>query len=164
MTWHEYRPVKTLMESKALLLRDATPLNTKGPRKGKHALHLADASMQVLQTHPSVWMLYRRAIGAGLPSEFQRFRRPPASPTAADRAWQVIERLARTLVGVSDTPITLRTAVMKVVEADPSLYDRYAAASRHASSGGAADARRFASDRTAVAARPGPCARPRRRP
>lgn len=130
MTPQEYWPVKTLMESKALALRDATPILQKGPRRGKHTLHLADASTQVLQSEPAIWAVYQRAISAGLPSEYQRPRRPPASPTAADRAWFEIERLARAFVASSPTPITLRSAVVKVVQADPSLYERYAAASR----------------------------------
>jgi hypothetical protein len=130
MTLHEWRAPKALMESQALALQAATPILVKGPRKGKHALHLADASTQVLQSSPSIWSLYQRAIAAGLPSEFQRAKRASASPTPKDHAWRRIERLARAMVASSTNPITLRTAVMKVVEAKPSLFHRYAAASR----------------------------------
>lgn len=130
MTLHEWRAPKALLESEALRRRDATPILTRGQRKGKRALHLADASTQVLQSEPALWSLYQRAIAAGLPSEFQRPRRRPSSPTAADRVWFEVERLARTLVASSPTPITLRTAVVKVVHADPSWLDRYQAALR----------------------------------
>ena len=126
MTLREYLPVKQLHESRALALRDATPID----KKGKHILHLADASALVLRSSPSLWLLYREAIRSGLPSEFQRPKRQPTRPTLAHRAWFEIEHLARTLVAASTDPVTLRTAVMKVVEADPSLYERYAAAIR----------------------------------
>ena len=128
MTLNEYLPAKQLLESEALLRQKATPLLTRGPRKGKPALHLADASTQVLQEHPALWVIYQRAIAAGLPSEFQRPKRRPATPTAVDRVWWEIERLARTVVASSVEPITLRSAVIKVVTADPTLRDRYAAA------------------------------------
>lgn len=126
MTMNDYAPVKQLIESKALALRDATPINTKG----KHVLHLADASTQVLQSSPSLWLLYQQAIGAGLPSEFQRPKRRSARPSQAERSWWVIEDLSRTLVSASESPISLRTAVMRIVGADPALYERYAKASR----------------------------------
>lgn len=132
MRLHEWLVPKQLMESEALALQHATPILQTGPRKGKRALHLADASTQVLQSSPSLWPLYQRAIAAGHPSEFMRPKRRPASPTAADRVWFEIERLARTLVASSPTPITLRSAVVKVVSADPTLADRYHAAVRRA--------------------------------
>ena len=130
MTLHEYVPVKRMMECEALLRQHATPLLTRGLRKGRPTLHLADASTQVLQSSPSLWAVYQRAIAAGLPSEFQRHKRKSMSPTPVERAWWEIERLARAVVASSIEPITLRTAVMKVVAADPTLGDRYAEAVR----------------------------------
>ena len=128
MTMNDYAPVKQLIESKALALRDATPVN----KKGRHSLHLADACTQVLQSSPSLWLLYQQAVGGAekLPSEFQRGRRRSARPSQAERSWWVIEDLSRTLVSASESPISLRTAVMRIVGADPSLYERYAEASR----------------------------------
>jgi hypothetical protein len=135
LTLREYLPVKQLHESKALALRDATPIN----EQGKHVLHLADASAQVLRLSPSLWLLYQEAIAAGHPSEFQRPKRQPTRPTPADRVWFAIERLARTLVAASAEPMTLRTAVVRVVELRPELLERYRNAirrTRRASAGG----------------------------
>jgi hypothetical protein len=125
---NEYQPAKTLMECEALLRQKATPLLTRGLRKGKPTLHLAEASSEALASSPALWSAYRQAIAAGLPSEFQRAKRRPASPTAVDRVWWEIERLARGVVTSSVEPITLRSGVIHVVTADPTLRDRYAAA------------------------------------
>ena len=119
---------KRMMECEALLRQQATPLLTRGLRKGRPSLHLADASTQVLQSSPSLWAVYQRAIAAGLPPEFQHHKRKSLSPTPVERVWWEIERLARAVVASSVEPLTLRTAVMKVVTADPSLRDRYAEA------------------------------------
>jgi hypothetical protein len=147
MTPEEWQPVKTWMESNALLLRDAAPLLTRGKRKGKHALHLADASTRVLESSSAIWLVYREAVGRyAMPSEFQRPKSPPARPSPVDRMWFEIERLARTLVAASPYPMTLRTAVARVVEVQPELLERYRDAIRRS---------RRAS---------GPCDRPRRRP
>ena len=130
MTLREYLPVKHLLESQALALRDATPILQTGKRKGKHALHLADASTRVLQSEPAIWSLYQRAIAAGHPSEFQRAKRPLSCPSSGDRVWFEIERIARRLVALSSEPITLRAAVARVVELQPKLLDRYRRAVR----------------------------------
>jgi hypothetical protein len=126
VTLREYLPVKQLHESKALALRDATPLD----KKGKHILHLADASTQVLQSSPSLWLLYRQAIAAGHVSEFQRPKRPPSRPSPADRVYVEIEGIARRLVALSSEPMTLRSAVARVVELQPELLERYRRAIR----------------------------------
>lgn len=109
-----YALTKPLLEHKALSLRARNPW-----------LHLADACTLALQRQPACWRVYRAAMRAGLPSEFQRGRRPRAIPTPKDRAWQRIEMLARTLVAASTEPLTLRNAVMDVVRANPDLYRRY---------------------------------------
>ena len=132
LTLNEYLPVKQLMESEALLRHHATPLLTRGQRKGKPTLHLADASSQALASSPALWCAYRAAIAAGLPSEFMRPKSKPAMASEADRIWFAIERLARGMVASSVEPITLRSAVARVVTADPTLRDRYLAALRKA--------------------------------
>lgn len=114
-----YAVTKRLMEDDALNLQQRNPY-----------LHLADCCTKALQRHPAWWPVYRAAMRADLPSEFQHAKRKPSRPTATDRAWFVIERLARTLVAASSDPLTLRSAVVRVVEADPDLYDRYAQAIR----------------------------------
>jgi hypothetical protein len=93
-------------------------------------VHLATACQLALEQHPIVWRVYRAGIRAGLPSEFLRPRRRRAIPTPKDRAWDLIETLARTLVAASETPLTLREAVGRVVEANPDLYRQYATARR----------------------------------
>jgi hypothetical protein len=110
-----YPAVKSAIEEEALELARQQP-----------TLHLADACLCVLTANPEYWQVYRAAIGAGLPSEFQRALRSRAVPTPKDRAWNQIETLARTLVAASAEPMTLRSAVERVVEANPELYRRYA--------------------------------------
>ncbi len=114
-----YALTRPLVEHSALALRQLHP-----------ELHLAECCQRVLQQHPVLWRTYRAAIRAGLPSEFLRARRRRAIPTPKDRAWDQIEMLARTLVAASAEPLTLRSAVGRVVEANPDLYRRYAAARR----------------------------------
>jgi hypothetical protein len=114
-----YALTRRLIEHGALALREQHP-----------ELHLADCCHRVLVQRPVFWRTYRAAIQAGLPSEFLRARRRRAVPTPKDRAWDQIEMLARTLVAASAEPLTLRNAVGRVVEANPDLYRRYAAARR----------------------------------
>jgi hypothetical protein len=132
MTLESWTPIKHLIEARALVYQETTPIRTSGPRKGKRA-HLGDEVMpQVLAQSPALWVLYQQAIAAGLPSEFQKPRRPPATPTPKDQAWARIEALARAMVATSPTPLTLRQATARVVAADPSLYSEYERAHRRA--------------------------------
>lgn len=124
-TLHPVSVVHTYEIAKPLIERAALALQTRNPW-----LHLADACTLALQRHQHLWVVYRAAMLAGLPSEFQRPKRRRAVPTPKDEAWQVIESLGRTVVAASPSPITLRTAVGRVVEADPTLYERYAEAGR----------------------------------
>lgn len=114
-----YRVVKHLLEMTALDYHQRNPW-----------LHLADACTLALRAKPHLWTVYREAMRAGLPSEFQKAKRRPAVWTARDRHWQAIEDLARTLVAASREPLTLRNAVVAVVQANPALYRRYAHAPR----------------------------------
>lgn len=112
-----YAITKRLIENEALALKDRNPY-----------LHLADACTEVLRRRPAYWRVYRAAMApsVALPSEFQRAKPKPPVLRSQDRAWQVIEDLARTLVAASTEPLTLRNAVARVVEANPALYRRYA--------------------------------------
>lgn len=114
-----YGLVKPSLETAALALRARRPW-----------LPLAECCSRVLRERSIAWRVYREAMKAGCASEFQRAKRRPSRFTATDRAWFAIERLARTLVAASSDPLTLRSAVVRVVEADPDLYDRYAEAIR----------------------------------
>lgn len=116
-----YAITKKLIEREAWALRKRVP-----------SMHLADACSEVLRRHPAYWRVYKAAMApdVALPSEFQRGKRKRAIPTPKDRAWQVIEDLARTLVTASQEPLTLRNAVGLVVRANPKLYERYSNAGR----------------------------------
>lgn len=132
MTLESWMPIKRFIEARALAYQDTTPIRTSGPRKdkGKRA-HLGDEVMpRVLEQHPALWLIYRKAIAAGHPSEFQKPKPPSASPSPKEQAWSRIERLARAMVATSPTPLTLRHAVARVVSAEPSLYSDYEQAHR----------------------------------
>jgi hypothetical protein len=113
----KYADAKRLIEAQALALRGAQP-----------GLHPDDACAEALRANPSLWLLYQQGIRAGMAPTFVRQKRRHVIPTPRERAWQVIENLARTLVASSETPVTLRQAVMRVVEAQPDLYRAYATA------------------------------------
>jgi hypothetical protein len=114
-----YAVTKRLIELEAHALRRRNPL-----------LSLPDACTKVLRQHPEWWKVYRAAMRAGLPSEFQSGKRKPPRPTPAQGAWMLIDDLSRTLVAASTEVVTLYTAIQRVVTARPELYQRYIAASR----------------------------------
>jgi hypothetical protein len=114
-----YALTKRLIEREALSLRQQHP-----------ELHLAECCQRVIERRPFYWRVYREAMKARCASEFQKAKRPPSRPTSVDRVWFDIERLARTLVAASSEPLTLRNAVVRLVDAQPELLARYAAAIR----------------------------------
>ena len=114
-----YSVVKPLIEREALTLK-----------QHRSWLHLAECCQRVLQRKPTAWRVYREAMKAGCASEFQAPKRPPSRPTSVDRVWFQVERLARTLVAASSEPLTLRNAVVRLVDAQPALVARYAQAIR----------------------------------
>jgi hypothetical protein len=114
-----YPVARTVLEHHALDLQQRNP-----------SLHLSMACQLALEQHPVVWRVYRSGIRHGLAPEFQRPKRRPSQPTPVDRAYFVIEDLGRALVGASETPITLRHAVVRVVETNPRLLETYRRAIR----------------------------------
>ena len=93
-----YALVKELIESRVTQTRVAEPWR-----------HAGDIAADVLRSSPGAWRVYRAAIAAGLPSEFQR-----SSSAKTSATWRAVEREARAEVGASDHPLTLRQAVIIV--------------------------------------------------
>jgi hypothetical protein len=114
-----YGIVKPSLEAASLVLKQRRPW-----------LHLAECCSRVLRAKPLEWRVYREAMKAGCASEFQRPKRLPSRPTSVDRVWFDIEAMARMLVATSAEPLTLRAAVVRLVEVRPDLVERYAAAIR----------------------------------
>jgi hypothetical protein len=110
---------RSVLEHHALALKQRDP-----------SMHLSTACQLALEQQRLVWRVYREGICHGLASEFQRFKRRPTRPTPVDRAYFVIEDVARALVGASSEPITLRNAVVRIVDANPRLFEAYRRAIR----------------------------------
>lgn len=90
--------------------------------------HAGEVAQTTLASRPLYWRIYRAGIAAGLPSEYQRHvRRQPRTPR--QRAWAALEQVARTHVAQSDTPLTLRSAVLAVLQTPEgqALYRAYRA-------------------------------------
>jgi hypothetical protein len=96
-----YALMKWRMEEDLANLKLRTPWQHAGVR----AQHLLDTS-------PIYWRIYRAAIAAGEPSEFQR---PGTRRTERDEKWEPLEQAARALVARSERPLTLRNAVAAIV-------------------------------------------------
>lgn len=114
----------SLPRAHAVVIRamESTAWNEKMRRPYRHA---AEVCSSVLASKPLFWRIYQAGISAGMPSEYQRHvRRAPRTPR--QQAWAALEQLARQHVAQSDTPCTLRSAVLAVLQTDEGRR-RYAA-------------------------------------